>query len=84
MLLMGGEDDEPVSVPLTKVGESQNASGDEVPSELPEGDAEAKLSFAPDNAAADSAEIRLSQNVEAKPAEKCRRTEDFKAIKDSF
>ena len=36
MLWLGGEDDEPVSVPITKAGESQNASDDKVPwSELP-------------------------------------------------
>ena len=68
MLLMGGEDDEPVSVLLTKVENLRNASGDEVPSELPEGSAAVDPSLASESATTDSAEDLPKSNVEAKPA----------------
>ena len=68
MLWLGGEDDEPVSVPLTKVGESQNASDDEVPSELPESDAAAEPSLAPATASTDNVGDSSKPNLEAKPA----------------
>ncbi|MEC8050142.1 MAG: SUMF1/EgtB/PvdO family nonheme iron enzyme [Myxococcota bacterium] len=68
MLWLGGEDDEPVSVPLTKVGESQNASDDKVPSELPESDAAAEPSVSPATASTDKVGDSSKPNLEAKPA----------------